>query len=138
MNSFAGIFETNLTGLLRTIYTDQQTNGAKFIIPAFSDPLNKVGIADSDWTITRVDRGYSVSWSAVPTSGTYWETLVYISSLPDGTYVGAGGATNAAVLIQTPNPVWIKIRHRLITGEYSNFSNAKACRVVVCGTITAP
>ena len=124
-DSFSGVFVTTLTGLLKTTYIDTSTSGSAFTIPAYSDPLNGAAILDSSWTITPVDLGFSVSWDAIPTTGTYWETVVYKSSTANGTYLPVGSATNAPVIIKELNTVYIKIRHRLITGGYSAYSNYK-------------
>jgi len=124
-DSFSGLFVTTLTGLLKTTYIDTSTSGSAFTIPAYSDPLNGAAILDSSWTITPVDLGFSVSWDAIPTTGTYWETVVYKSSTANGTYLPVGSATNAPVIIKELNTVYIKIRHRLITGGYSAYSNYK-------------
>jgi hypothetical protein len=86
-STFAGVFETNLTGLLKTTYIDTSTSGSAFVIPPYSDPLSGAAILDTDWLITAVDKGISVSWNAIATSGTYWETVVYKSSTQNGTYV---------------------------------------------------
>jgi hypothetical protein len=131
IRSFAGVFETNLTGLLKTTYIDTSTSGSAFAIPPFTDPLSGAAIADADWLITAVDKGISVSWNAVPTSGTYWETLVYKSSTQNGTYVGVGSARNAPVMIEEINTVWIKIRHRLTTGGFSAYSNPKEAKAYI-------
>jgi hypothetical protein len=130
-SNFAGVFQTNLTGLLKTTYIDTSTTGATFVIPAFSDPLNNANIADADWLITPVDKGISVSWNAISTSGTYWETVVYKSSTQNGTFLPVGSARNAPVIVEEINTVWIKIRHRLITGGYSNYSNAKEAKAYI-------
>jgi hypothetical protein len=124
-DSFAGVFVTTLTGLLKTTYIDTSTSGSAFAIPPYSDPLSGATISDSSWIITAVDLGFSVSWDAMPTTGTYWETVVYKSSTQNGTYLPVGSATNAPVIIKELNTVYIKIRHRLITGEYSAYSNYK-------------
>jgi len=124
-DSFSGVFVTTLTGLLKTTYIDTSTSGSAFTIPAYSDSLNGAAILDSSWTITPVDLGFSVSWDAIPTTGTYWETVVYKSSTANGTYLPVGSATNAPVIIKELNTVYIKIRHRLITGGYSAYSNYK-------------
>jgi hypothetical protein len=124
-DSFAGVFVTTLTGLLKTTYIDTSTSGSAFAIPPYSDPLSGAAISDTSWTITPVDLGFSVSWDAIPTTGTYWETVVYKSSTQNGTYLPVGSATNAPVIIKELNTVYIKIRHRLITGEYSAYSNYK-------------
>ena len=124
-DSFAGVLVTTLTGLLKTTYIDTSTSGSAFAIPPYSDPLSGATISDSSWIITAVDLGFSVSWDAMPTTGTYWETVVYKSSTQNGTYLPVGSATNAPVIIKELNTVYIKIRHRLITGEYSAYSNYK-------------
>jgi len=124
-DSFSGVFVTTLTGLLKTTYIDTSTSGSAFAIPAYSDPLDGAAILDSSWAITAVDLGFSVSWDAIPTTGTYWETVVYKSSTANGTYLPVGSATNAPVIIKELNTVYIKIRHRLITGGYSAYSNYK-------------
>jgi len=124
-DSFSGVFVTTLTGLLKTTYIDTSTSGSAFTIPAYSDPLAGAAILDSSWAITAVDLGFSVSWDAIPTTGTYWETVVYKSSTANGTYLPVGSATNAPVIIKELNTVYIKIRHRLITGGYSAYSNYK-------------
>jgi len=129
--SFAGVFETNLTGLLKTTYIDTSTSGSSFTIPPFSDSLNGAAIADSAWLITSVDKGISVSWNAISTSGTYWETIVYKSSTQNGTYVAVGSARNAPVVVPEINTVWIKIRHRLTTGGFSAYSNPKEAAAYV-------
>jgi hypothetical protein len=129
--SFAGVFETNLTGLLKTTYIDTSTLGSSFTIPAFIDSLNGAAIADSAWLITSIDKGISVSWNAISTSGTYWETVVYKSSTQNGTYVAVGSARNAPVMIEEINTVWIKIRHRLTTGGFSAYSNPKEAKAYV-------
>ena len=130
-STFAGIFETNLTGLLKTTYIDTSSTGATFVIPPFADSLNGSAIADSSWLITAVDKGISVSWNAISTSGTYWETVVYKSSTQNGTYVAVGSARNAPVMIPELNTVWIKIRHRLTTGGFSAYSNPKEAAAYV-------
>jgi hypothetical protein len=130
-STFAGVFETNLSGLLKTTYIDTSTSGATFVIPPYSDPLNGAAILDTDWLITAVDKGISVSWNAIATSGTYWETVVYKSSTQNGTYVAVGSARNAPVMIEEINTVWIKIRHRLTTGGYSAYSNAKEAKAYI-------
>jgi hypothetical protein len=130
-SSFSGVLQTNLTGLLKTTYIDTSTSGSAFVIPPFTDALNGAAIADTDWLITAVDKGVSVSWNAVPTSGTYWETVVYKSSTQNGTYVAVGSARNAPVIVEEINTVWIKIRHRLTTGGYSAYSNAKEAKAYV-------
>lgn len=139
-DSFAGVFVTTLTGLLKTTYIDTSTSGSSFAIPPYSDPLNNAAILDSSWAITAVDLGFSVSWDAIPTTGTYWETVVYKSSTQNGTYLPVGSATNAPVIIKELNTVYIKIRHRLITGQYSSYSNYKigAAYVPVVFDVTPP
>ena len=129
--TFAGVFETNLTGLLKTTYIDTSTSGSSFTIPPFSDSLNGAAISDSAWLITSVDKGISVSWNAISTSGTYWETVVYKSSTQNGTYVAVGSARNAPVMVPEINTVWIKIRHRLTTGGFSAYSNPKQAAAYV-------
>lgn len=124
-DNFSGIFVTNLTGLLKTTYIDTSTTGATFVIPPYGDPLDGSAISDSSWKITQVDKGFSVTWDAIPTNGTYWETVVYKSSTINGTYTAVGSARNAPVFIEEINLVYIKIRHRLTTGKYSQYSNAK-------------
>jgi len=124
-DNFSGVFVTTLTGLLKTTYIDTSTTGATFIIPAYGDPLAGSAISDASWKITQVDKGFSVSWDAIATNGTYWETVVYKSSTINGTYTAVGSARNAPVFIAEINTVYIKIRHRLITGSYSQYSNAK-------------
>lgn len=130
-SNFAGVFETNFTGLLKTTYIDTSTLGSSFTIPAFVDSLNGAAIADSAWLITSVDKGISVSWNAISTSGTYWETIVYKSSTQNGTYVAVGSARNAPVMVPEINTVWIKIRHRLTTGGFSAYSNPKEAAAYV-------
>ena len=130
-SSFAGVFETNFTGLLKTTYIDTSTSGSAFAVPPYSDPLSGAAILDTDWLITSVDKGISVSWNAIPTSGTYWETVVYKSSTQNGTYVAVGSARNAPVIVEEINAVWIKIRHRLTTGGYSAYSNAKEAQAYI-------
>ena len=139
-DSFAGVFVTTLTGLLKTTYIDTSTSGSAFTIPAYSDPLAGAVILDSSWAITAVDLGFSVSWDAIPTTGTYWETVVYKSSTANGTYLPVGSATNAPVIIKELNTVYIKIRHRLITGQYSAYSNYKvgAAYVPIVFDVTPP
>lgn len=124
-DSFAGVFVTTFTGLLKTTYIDTSTSGSAFAIPPYADALSGAEILDSSWIITAVDLGFSVSWNAMPTDGTYWETVVYKSSTQNGTYLPVGSATNAPVIIKELNTVYIKIRHRLITGQYSAYSNYK-------------
>jgi hypothetical protein len=124
-DSFAGVFVTTLTGLLKTTYIDTSSTGSAFAIPPYVDALDGAAILDSSWTITPVDLGFSVSWNAIPTTGTYWETVVYKSSTANGTYLPVDSATNAPVIIKELNTVYIKIRHRLITGGYSAYSNYK-------------
>jgi len=124
-DSFAGVFVTTFTGLLKTTYIDTSTSGSAFAIPPYADALSGAEILDSSWIITAVDLGFSVSWNAMPTDGTYWETVVYKSSSQNGTYLPVGSATNAPVIIKELNTVYIKIRHRLITGGYSAYSNYK-------------
>ena len=124
-DSFAGVFVTTFTGLLKTTYIDTSTSGSAFAIPPYADALSGAEILDSSWIITAVDLGFSVSWNAMPTDGTYWETVVYKSSTQNGTYIPVGSATNAPVIIKELNTVYIKIRHRLITGGYSAYSNYK-------------
>lgn len=131
-NNFAGVFVTSFSSAtLKTIYIDNSTSGAAITIPPYSDPLYGAAIADSDWLITAVDKGFSVSWNAIPTTGTYWETVVYKSSTQNGTYTAVGSARNAPVIVYELNSVWIKIQHRLITGEYSALSNAKQASAYV-------
>ncbi len=130
-STFAGVFETSLTGLLKTTYIDTSTSGSAFVIPPYSDPLNGAAILDTAWLITAVDKGISVSWNAIATSGTYWETVVYKSSTQNGTYIAVGSARNAPVMIEEINTVWIKIRHRLKTGGFSAYSNAKEAKAYI-------
>lgn len=130
-DSFSGIFVTNFTGLLKTTYIDTSTTGATFIIPPYADPLANSAISDNSWKITQVDKGFSVTWDAIPTNGTYWETVVYKSSTINGTYIAVGSARNAPVFIEEINTVYIKIRHRLITGGYSQYSNYKEGKAYV-------
>jgi hypothetical protein len=124
-DNFSGVFVTTLTGLLKTTYIDTSTTGATFVIPPYGDPLAGSAISDASWKITQVDKGFSVTWDAIATNGTYWETVVYKSSTISGTYIAVGSARNAPVFIEEINTVYIKIRHRLITGEYSAYSNYK-------------
>ena len=130
-DNFSGIFVTTLTGLLKTTYIDTSTTGAAFAIPPYGDPLAGSAILDASWKITQVDKGFSVTWDAIPTNGTYWETVVYKSSTINGTYIAVGSARNAPVFIEEINTVYIKIRHRLITGSYSLYSNAKEGKAYV-------
>jgi hypothetical protein len=130
-DSFAGVFVTTLTGLLKTTYIDTSSSGSAFSIPPYADSLDGAAVLDSSWAITPVDLGFSVSWNAIPTTGTYWETVVYKSSTENGTYVAVGSATNAPVIIKELNTVYIKIRHRLITGQYSAYSNPKQAAAYV-------
>jgi len=125
MANFGNVFQTTLSGLLKTDYINAASNGVAFAVPAYVDPLSGLAILDSSWAITPVDKGFSVSWDAIPTTGTYWETVVYQSSTPTGTYLPVGSATNAPVTVKEINTVYIKIRHRLITGGYSAYSNYK-------------
>ena len=125
MANFGNVFQTTLSGLLKTDYINAASNGVPFSVPAYVDPLSGLAILDSSWLITPVDKGFSVSWNSIPTTGTYWETVVYKSSTQNGTYLPVGSATNAPVIIEEINTVYIKIRHRLITGEYSAYSNYK-------------
>ena len=124
-DNFSGVLVTTFTGLLKTIYKDTSTAGATFTVPIYTDPLANASISDSSWRIAKVDRGFLVSWDAIATNGTYWETVVYKSSTINGTYTAVGSARNESVLIAEINTVYIKIRHRLITGSYSQYSNSK-------------
>lgn len=130
-DNFNGIFVTNFTGLLKTTYIDTSTSGATFTIPPYTDSLAGAAIPDSSWKITQVDKGFSVSWDAIPTNGTYWETVVYKSNTINGTYIAVDSARNAPVFVAEINTVYIKIRHRLITGSYSQYSNAKEGKAYV-------
>lgn len=130
-DNFSGVFVTTLTGLLKTTYIDTSTSGSAFAIPPYGDPLAGSAISDASWKITQVDKGFSVTWDAIPTNGTYWETVVYKSSTISGTYIAVGSARNAPVFIEEINTVYIKIRHRLITGSYSLYSNAKEGKAYV-------
>ena len=131
MANFGNVFQTTLSGLLKTDYINAASNGVPFAVPAYVDPLSGLAILDSSWAITPVDKGFSVSWNAIPTTGTYWETVVYQSSTPTGTYLPVGSATNAPVTVKEINTVYIKIRHRLITGGYSAYSNYKVAAAYV-------
>lgn len=127
IDNFNGVFVTNLTGLLKTIYIDNSTTGATFIIPPYSDGITNSAISDSDWLVTSTDTGYTVSWNKV-TAAAYWETEVWQSDTINGTYIGKGGAKNAPVAVQVSNTVYVKIRHRSISNTYSQFSNPKEAK----------
>ena len=131
MANFGNVFQTTLSGLLKTDYINSASPGVPFVIPPYVDPLSGLAILDSSWLITPVDKGFSVSWDAISTTGTYWETVVYKSSTPTGTYLPVGSATNAPVIVKEINTVYIKIRHRLITGEYSAYSNYKEAKAYI-------
>lgn len=131
-DNFAGIFVTNLNGVLKSIYIDNATTGQTFTIPVYNDPLQGSVIPDNSWKITQVDKGFSVTWDAVPTVGTtYWETTVETSPNSTGPFVGRGSARNAPVFVAELNQVWVRIAHRLITGGYSQYSNAKTAEPYV-------
>jgi hypothetical protein len=126
MNSFASILPTTLTGLLKTTYIDTSTTGSAFAIAPYVDGINGLTIADTDWLITSVDNGYMVTWTK-PAYPTYLDTLVYESSTISGTYLGVGSGIESVTILQ-PNTKYVKIRHRSITGAYSNYSNAKEAK----------
>jgi hypothetical protein len=126
MNSFASIFPTTLTGLLKTTYIDTSTSGSTFAIPVYADGISGLTILDTDWLITSVDNGYLVTWTK-PLYPTYLDTVVYEALTIGGSYSEVGSGTSSLNVLQ-PNTRYIKIRHRSISGLYSNYSNAKEAK----------
>ena len=123
-SSFNNVFLTTLTGTLIANYADFQTDPQPFTIPAYVDGLTGTAISDASWSITAVDDGSIVAWDKI-TNSLYLETEVWRSDTQNGTYFGAGGATNAPVKVSHISDIWIKIRHRTKSNTYTQFSNPK-------------
>jgi len=126
MNSFASILPTTLTGLLKTTYIDTSTSGSAFAIPPYADGISGLAIADSDWLITSVDNGYMITWTKPPYP-TYLDTVVYEALTLNGVYSETASGTSSVTVLQ-PNTRYVKIRHRSITGAYSNYSTAREAK----------
>lgn len=122
--NFNNVFRTSFTGFLKTTYIDNTTTGVAFTTPTFADDLTGASISDASWSITAVDDGSIVAWDKIQNSF-YLETEVWKSDTQNGTYVGAGGATNAPVKVKHISDVWIKIRHRTKGNTYTAYSNSK-------------
>ena len=126
MNSFGSVLPTTFTGLLKTIYIDTSTSGSAFTISPYVDGISGLAIADTDWLITSVDNGYMVSWTK-PAYPTYLDTVVYEALTSTGLYTEIASGTSSVTVLQ-PNTRYVKIRHRSITGAYSNYSTAREAK----------
>lgn len=126
MNSFGSVLPTTFTGLLKTIYIDTSTSGSAFAISPYVDGISGLAIADTDWLITSVDNGYMVSWTK-PAYPTYLDTVVYEALTSTGLYTEIASGTSSVTVLQ-PNTRYVKIRHRSITGAYSNYSTAREAK----------
>jgi len=122
--NFNNVFRTSFTGFLKTTYIDNTTTGVAFTTPTLADSLTNASISDASWSITAVDDGSIIAWDKIENSF-YLETEVWKSDTQNGTYIGAGGSTNAPVKVKHISDVWIKIRHRTKGNTYTAYSNSK-------------
>lgn len=113
MANFGNVFQTTLSGFLRTDYINAASVGVVFSVPVYSDPVCSTAIQSSDWSVTSIDKGATVSWSgAVTLKSTYKGTLVFVGNLEAGPFVQAyEGKGPATLKFDDFNLKYIKIQH---------------------------
>lgn len=125
--NFGGVFQTTLTGVLKTTYIDNNTDGVAFAIPPYVDALCSAAISDTDWTLTSISNGFTVAWTANSSIySTYDYTEVYVSDSATGTYTREyAGKGPATVKVTTFANNYVKIKHISESNCSSAFSNVK-------------
>jgi hypothetical protein len=125
--NFGGVFQTTLTGVLKTTYIDNNTDGAAFAIPPYVDALCSAAVADTDWTLTSISNGFTVAWTANSSIyPTYDYTEVYVSDSATGTYTREyAGKGPATIKVTTFANNYVKIKHISEANCSSAFSTVK-------------
>jgi len=125
--NFGGVFQTNLTGILKTTYIDNNTAGVAFSIPPYVDSLCSATIDNLDWTLTSISNGFTVAWTANSSLyPTYKFTEVYVSDATNGTYTKEyAGLGPATIKVTTFANNYVKIKHISESGCSSAFSSVK-------------
>ena len=125
--NFGGVFQTILSGVLKTTYIDNTTSGAAFAIAPYSDALCGATISDTDWTLTPIANGFTIAWTANATTyPTYDYTEVYVSDSSTGTYTKEyAGLGPATIKVATLAANYVKIRHASQASCYSSYSSAR-------------
>ena len=125
--NFGGVFQTTLTGVLKTTYIDNNTDGVAFAIPPYVDALCSATVNNADWTLTSISNGFTVAWTANSSLyPTYDYTEVYVSDSATGTYTREyAGKGPATIKVTTFATNYIKIKHISESNCSSAFSSVK-------------
>ena len=129
MLNFGNVFQTSLTGFLRTDYINSASNGVSFTIPAFTDGLTSSDIPDSAWSLTATDNGFIVAWTltdAQIASGLYNYGEVWWSDTQSGTFTKRAIDKSPIAIQGVLSTKYIKIRYYTLSATNSNFSSVKS------------